>query len=32
MIADEDAVDHMPKNLPQCDRSHGRAYGAAAYT
>ena len=28
MIADEDAVDHMPKNLPQCDRSHGRAYGA----
>ena len=30
MIADEDAVDHIPKNLPQCDRSHGCAQGAAA--
>ena len=32
MIADEDAVDHNPKNLPQCDRSHGRAHGATART
>ena len=29
MIADEDAVDHIPKNPPQCDRSHGCAHGAA---
>ena len=32
MIADEDAVDHIPKNLPQCDRSHGHAHGATAHT
>ena len=32
MIADEDAVDHIPKNPPQCDRSHGCAHGAAART
>ena len=29
MIADEDAVDNIPKNPPQCDRSHGFAHGAA---
>ena len=29
MIADEDAVDHIPKNPRQCDRSHGCAHGAA---
>ena len=28
MIADEDAVDHIAKNHPQCDRSHGCAQGA----
>ena len=22
MIADEDAVNHIPKNPPQCDRGH----------
>ena len=27
MIADED-VDHIPKNPPRCDRSHGCAHGA----
>ena len=32
MIADEDAVDHTPKNTPQYDRSHGCAHGAAART
>ena len=32
MIADEDAVDHIPKNPPQQDRSHGCAYGTAART
>ena len=32
MIADEDAVDHIPKNPPQCDRSHGCAHGAANRT
>ena len=32
MIADEDAVDHIAKNPPQCDRSHGCAHGAAART
>ena len=32
MIADEDAVSHIPKNLPQCDRSHGCAHGAADRT
>ena len=30
MIADEDAVDHSPKNNLQCDRSHGCAHGATA--
>ena len=25
MIADEDALDHIPKNPPQYDRSHGWA-------
>ena len=25
MIADEDALDHIPKNPPQYDRSHGCA-------
>ena len=29
MIADEDAVDHIPKNPPQCDRSRGCIHGAA---
>ena len=29
MMADEDAVDHIPKTIPQCDRSHGCAHGAA---
>ena len=28
MMADEDAVDHIPKTIPQCDRSHGCAHGA----
>ena len=32
MIADEDAVDHIPKNTPKCDRSHGCAHSAAART
>ena len=32
MIADEDAVDHIAKNTPQCDRSHACAHGAAAHT
>ena len=32
MFADEDAVDHIPKNPSQCDRSHGCAHGAAART
>ena len=32
MIADEDAVDHIPKNPTQCDRSPGCAHGAAART
>ena len=32
MIADEDAVDHIPKNPPQSDRSHGCAHSAAART
>ena len=32
MIADEDAVDHIPKNPPQQDRSHVCAYGTAART
>ena len=29
MMADEDAADHIPKTIPQCDRSHGCAHGAA---
>ena len=32
MIADEDAVDHITKNPPQCDRNHGYAHGAAPRT
>ena len=32
MIANEDAVDHIPKNPSQCDKSHGSAHGAAALT
>ena len=32
MIADEDAVDHISKNTPKCDRCHGCAHGAAART
>ena len=32
MIADEDAVDHIPKNPPPCGRSHVCAHGAAANT
>ena len=32
MIADEDAVDHIAKNPPQCHRSHGCAHSAAART
>ena len=32
MLSDEDAVDHIPKNPPQYDRSHGCAHGAAART
>ena len=32
MIADEDAVDHISKNNPKCDRRHGCAHGAAART
>ena len=32
MIADEDAVDHIYKNTPKCDRRHGCAHGAAAHT
>ena len=32
MIADEDAVDHISKNTPKCDRRHGCAHGAAAHT
>ena len=27
MIADEDVIDHIPKNLPRCDRSHSCAHG-----
>ena len=29
MMADEDAVDHIPKTIPQCDKSHGCAQGDA---
>ena len=32
ILSDEDAVNHIPKNPPQCDRSHGCAHGAAART
>ena len=32
MIADEDVVDHIPKNPPQCNRSHGCPHDAAACT
>ena len=32
MIADEGAVDHIPKNSRQCDRSHRCAHGATACT
>ena len=32
MIADEDTVDHIPKNPPPCGRSHVCAHGAAART
>ena len=32
MIADEDAVDHVLKNPPHCDRSHDCSHGAAVYT
>ena len=32
MIADEDAVDHISKNTPKCDRRHGCAHGAAPRT
>ena len=32
MNADEDAVDNILKNPPQCDRSHGCAHGAAVCT
>ena len=32
MIADAYAVDHILKNPPQCDRSHGCTHGAAALT
>ena len=29
MIVGEDAVDHILKNPPQCDRSRGCAHGPA---
>ena len=29
MMADEDAVDHIPKTIPQCDKSHGCDQGDA---
>ena len=32
MIADENAVDHIPKNHPQCGRIFGCAHGAVART
>ena len=32
MIADEDAVNHIPKSFPQCDRGHGCAHGTVART
>ena len=32
MIADEDAVDDVPKDPPQWDRSHGCAHDTAART
>ena len=32
MIADEDAGDHITKNLPPCGRSRVCAHGAAACT
>ena len=32
MIGDEDAVDHIPKNPPHCDRSRGCSHDAAART
>ena len=32
MIADEDAVDHIAKNHPQCDRNHGCPQVATART
>ena len=32
MIADEDAFDHIPKNPPQCDRSHCCVHGPATCT
>ena len=32
MIADEGAVDHIPKNSWQCDRSHRCAHGTTACT
>ena len=32
IIADEDVVDHIPKNPPPCGRSHVCAHGAAART
>ena len=32
MIADKDAVDHFPKNIQPCGRSHGCGQGAATHT
>ena len=32
MIADENAVDHIPKNPQQLGRSHGCAHGAVVRT
>ena len=32
MISDEDAVNHIPRNPPQCDRGHGCAHGTVART
>ena len=32
MIADENAVDHIPKNPQQLDRNHGCAHGAVDRT
>ena len=32
MIANEDAVDYIPKNPPPCGTSHGCAHGAATRT